>query len=51
MLLYLLISSAMEKEDASSTDAVGECEGAIEGNILLIGWHGTQDKTGEYVKP
>ena len=45
----LFIASAMEKEDASTTDAVGEGEGAVEGNILLIGGEGTQDKTGEYV--
>ena len=46
----LLIAHAVEEEDASATDAVGEGEGAVEGNVHLIGGDSAKDETETHIK-
>ena len=42
---YLLVASAVEKEDGAAQDAVDEGEGAVQPRVLLIGGQGAQQKT------
>ena len=42
---YLLVASAVEKEDGAAQDAVDEGEGAVQPRVLLIGGQSAQQKT------
>ena len=45
----LLIAHAVEEENAAATDAVREGEGAVEGDVHLIGCDSAKDETGTHI--